>query len=74
MSGAWKSPSRRDSLHIPQQQCDTDEMRGLAEDLVFNPWHCRPEHSPIGGFNRARRQVYRALADFRRERNGVLRR
>jgi hypothetical protein len=59
------------SLHIPQQEFDTDEMRGLAENLAFNPWHCRPEHAPIGGINRARRQVYRALADFRRERNGV---
>lgn len=59
------------SLHIPQQEFDTDEMRSLAENLAFNPWHCRPEHTPIGGINRARRQVYRALADFRRERNGV---
>jgi hypothetical protein len=59
------------SLHIPQQQFDTGDMRSLAENLAFNPWHCRPEHTPIGGINRARRQVYRALADFRRERNGV---
>jgi hypothetical protein len=55
------------TLRIPAQRFDTAERRALAERLAFNPWHARPEHEPLGAINRARRVVYRALADFRRK-------
>jgi hypothetical protein len=34
--------------------------------MTFNPWHALPDHRPLGGFNRARREIYRAMAEFRR--------
>ena len=36
-----------------------------CEQLSFNPWHALPDHRPLGGLNRARRDIYRAMAAFR---------
>lgn len=43
----------------------------LAEVLSFNPWHCLPEHRPLGGINRVRKVVYASLAALRRQMNGT---
>jgi hypothetical protein len=59
------------TLRIPPQAVDTPEMRSFAENLSMNPWHCLPEHRPIGGVNRVRREVYFAISEFRHGRNGV---
>ena len=49
-------------IRIPKQEVD----RGATcERLSFNPWHARVEHTPLGNFNRARRAIYGAMADFR---------
>jgi hypothetical protein len=64
------SPFRKvATVTIPSQAFDTPERREFADNLSFNPWHCLPEHRPIGGISRARRQVYQALSIFRHERN-----
>jgi hypothetical protein len=34
--------------------------------VAFNPWHSLAEHRPLGGMNRARREIYAAMAEFRR--------
>jgi hypothetical protein len=57
------------TLHIPQQTFDTPHRRALGEALSFTPWHAVPEHRPLGGINRARGQIYVALARRRRELN-----
>jgi hypothetical protein len=57
------------TLTIPSQVFDTPERREFGDNLSFNPWRCLPEHRPLGGISRARRQVYRALSAFRHERN-----
>ncbi len=57
------------TLEIPAQAFDNQERRELGERLSFNPWRCLPEHRPLGGISRARRQVYRALSSFRHDRN-----
>ena len=36
-----------------------------CEQVAFNPWHCLAEHRPLGGMNRARRQIYEAMAQLR---------
>jgi hypothetical protein len=36
-----------------------------CEQMSFNPWNALPEHRPLGNFNRARREIYRAMAAFR---------
>jgi hypothetical protein len=54
-------------LTIPRQSID-DPARTMAGELMaFNPWHCSPEHRPLGSMNRARRDIYPAMAAFRGE-------
>jgi hypothetical protein len=68
------SPFRRvATLTIPSQVFDTPERREFGDNLSFNPWRCLPEHRPLGGISRARRQVYQALSIFRHERNQATR-
>jgi len=64
------SPFRKvATLTIPSQAFDTPERREFGDNLSFNPWRCLPEHRPLGGISRARRQVYQALSTFRHDRN-----
>jgi Dyp-type peroxidase family len=59
------------TLEILQQDFDTPERQEFGENLSFNPWRCLPEHRPLGGINRARRQVYPALSATRHGRNAA---
>jgi hypothetical protein len=52
-------------IRIPKQQFDSAERVARCEQSVFNPWHCLPDHRPLGSMNRARRQIYEAMAEFR---------
>ncbi|MEJ7605604.1 MAG: hypothetical protein WKF37_04920 [Bryobacteraceae bacterium] len=64
------SPFRKvATVTITSQVFDTSERREFGDNLSFNPWRCLPEHRPLGGISRARRQVYEALSAFRHERN-----
>ena len=66
------SPFRKvATLTIPSQVFDTPERREFGDNLSFSPWRCLPEHRPLGGISRARRQVYQALSAFRHENNGT---
>lgn len=51
-------------IRIPVQQVDAPDGPS-CEQLSFNPWHARAEHRPLGDFNRARREIYRAMSAFR---------
>jgi len=63
------SPYRRVAhIRIPTQALDGPAGTASCEEMSFNPWHALTEHRPLGGFNRARRDIYRAMAEFRRER------
>ncbi len=72
---AWSevaSPFRKiATIKIPQQVFDTDQRREIGENLSFNPWHCLPEHRPLGGINRARKVIYQAISIFRHQKNDV---
>jgi hypothetical protein len=59
------------TIRIADPEFDTPERRALGENLAFAPWHCLPEHRPLGTFNRARKRAYEVLSGFRHERNGV---
>lgn len=68
------SPFRKvASIRIPQQEFDNAQQDALGENLSFTPWHSLPAHRPLGGINRARKVVYRAISTFRHEKNGVAR-
>ncbi len=59
------------TIRIPMQEFDSAAQREFGENLSFNPWHCLPEHRPLGGINRARRIVYETISRFRHGRNQV---
>jgi catalase len=54
-------------IRIPRQVLDDPTREVACEQVSFNPWHARVEHRPLGGFNRVRREIYRAMARFRQE-------
>jgi len=55
-------------IRIPRQDIDDPARTRLCEEVGFNPWYCLAEHRPLGSINRARRDIYRAMADFRHQR------
>ncbi len=59
------------TLRLPQQRCDAPAQLAFARNLSFNPWHCLPEHRPLGNQNRARRQIYPTLSALRQSMNGT---
>ena len=54
-------------IKIPRQRFDNAERANQGERMMFNPWHCLTAHTPVGGMNRARREIYYAMAEFRRQ-------
>jgi hypothetical protein len=52
------------TIKIPVQTLD-GAGADACERMSFNPWHGLPEHRPLGDFNRARRVIYQAMAEFR---------
>jgi hypothetical protein len=59
------------TLRIPAQTFDTPAQFAFARNLKINPWHCLPEHRPLGNQSRARKRMYDELARFRQRINGV---
>lgn len=57
------------TVHIPQQQFDAEAQFEFGKRLKMNPWHCLPEHRPLGNQNRARLRMYDELSNFRQEMN-----
>lgn len=58
-------------LRIPQQTFNSPEQMAFAKVLSYNPWHCIPEHRPLGNQSRARLRLYKELSTFRQSVNGV---
>lgn len=58
------------TLRIPKQKFDSPAQLAFAHNLRLNPWHCLPEHRPLGNQSRARRRMYQELAIFRQRMNG----
>ncbi len=66
------SPFRKvATVRIPAQSFDSPAQMEFCENLAFNPWRSLAEHRPLGGLNRARKDLYAELAGFRHERNQV---
>ncbi|WP_090880243.1 catalase family protein [Nitrosovibrio sp. Nv6] len=60
------------TVHIPKQKFDTEAYLEFAKRLKMNPWHCLPEHRPLGNLNRARFRMYYELSKFRQEMNQTI--
>jgi hypothetical protein len=66
------SPFRKVAqIDIPPQAFESPAQMAFCENIAFNPWRSLPEHRPLGGINRVRKDLYRELAEFRHRRNGV---
>ena len=55
-------------VRIPRQAIDAAGRDQTCERTSFSPWHCLPEHRPLGGMNRARREIYHAMQQLRESR------
>ena len=58
-------------LHIPRQIFNSPAQLAFANNLSLNPWHCIPEHRPLGNQSRARRRMYWELSQFRQKMNST---
>jgi L-lysine epsilon oxidase-like protein len=59
------------TLVLPRQDIGERGQGTYGENLAYNIWHALPEHSPAGSIADARKVVYRASAELRRNVNGV---
>ncbi|MDD5364251.1 MAG: catalase family protein [Gallionellaceae bacterium] len=59
------------TLHIPRQRFDSPAQTAFARRLSYNPWHCVPEHRPLGNQSRARKRMYWELSRLRHDMNRV---
>lgn len=57
------------TVHIPKQKFDSNAQFAFTRRLKMNPWHCLPEHRPLGNQSRARLRMYYELSNFRLEMN-----
>lgn len=57
------------TVHIPKQEFTSEAQFEFAKCLKMNPWHCLPEHRPLGNQSRARKRMYFELSKFRQEMN-----
>lgn len=61
------------TIKIPRQSFTSAQHIEFGENLSFTPWHCLPEHRPLGGINRSRKLVYETISSFRHQYNHVAR-
>jgi hypothetical protein len=59
------------TLRIPRQTFTAQAQFDFAKRLSLNPWHCVPEHRPLGNISRVRRVIYDELAQLRHAKNNV---
>ena len=59
------------TLRLPRQVFNSTAQMEFAKRLSYNPWHCIPEHRPLGNQSRARRRMYYELSKLRHTMNNV---
>ncbi len=59
------------TLRLPRQTFNSPAQMEFAKRLSYNPWHCIPEHRPLGNQSRARRRMYYELSKLRHTMNAV---
>jgi hypothetical protein len=58
------------TIDVYPQNFDSPAQWEFCQNITFNPWHSLVEHQPVGGINRARRDVMDALQNVRLAKNG----
>jgi hypothetical protein len=59
------------TLRLPRQTFDSPAQMEFAKRLSYNPWHCIPEHRPLGNQSRARKRMYLELSRLRHTMNDI---
>jgi hypothetical protein len=59
------------TLILPVQDAEARGQASYGENLAMNPWHALAEHEPQGSLSAARKAVYLASAEQRRNANGI---
>ena len=59
------------TLRLPRQRFDSPAQIEFEKRLSYNPWHCIPEHRPLGNQSRARKRMYWLLSSLRHHMNGI---
>ena len=59
------------TLRLPRQTFNSPAQMEFAKRLSYNPWHCIPEHRPLGNQSRARHRMYYELSKLRHTMNAV---
>jgi hypothetical protein len=59
------------TIRIPPQKFDSPAQFDFTRNLSYTPWHCIPEHRPLGNQSRARRRMYWELRRLRQTMNGT---
>jgi hypothetical protein len=59
------------TLRIPRQEFNSPAQIEFEKRLSYNPWHCIPEHRPLGNQSRARKRMYWVLSQLRHDMNAV---
>jgi len=59
------------TVYIPRQKFDSLAQIDFEKRLSYNPWHCIPEHRPLGNQGRARRRMYLMLSTLRHTMNAI---
>ena len=59
------------TIRIPRQTFATPAQIEFEKRLSFNPWHCIPEHRPLGNQSRARHRMYWELSKLRHSKNNI---
>jgi hypothetical protein len=53
------------TLYVAPQRAWSDDAAQQERSMAFSPWNALAEHRPLGGVNRARREVMPVSRDFR---------
>lgn len=62
----WPTPFETiATLTLPAQDFTAPSQFEFCENLSLTPWHCMPEHQPIGGIQRCRKLVYERSSQMR---------
>ena len=67
-------PKHVAKIIIPMQDFGSVAQGQFCENLSFSPWHCLPEHRPLGLVNRVRKIAYREISGLRHKLNKTPRR
>ena len=74
-TAVWPTPFETiATLTLPAQDFTAPGQYAFCENLSYTPWHCVPDHRPLGGIQRARKRVYEESQRLRHSLNGVVRR